>query len=162
MVVALTVVLWHGKVRNWQLALIYFTTALPFFVSGTILSLVISETVERVDRVYFFDLRAPPAGCLLLVPFLDHFGGLSTVIAVGVLFAAAAAVWHSMAGSVAGRAGLRGVGAGAGRLHVPERHPRLHRRGVREGSEAARRDFREVEQLLAHRHGASQTANRTA
>jgi hypothetical protein len=32
-------------------ALIYFTNALPFFVTGAILSLVITHTVERVNRV---------------------------------------------------------------------------------------------------------------
>jgi hypothetical protein len=105
-VAALAVLLWQTKdPGNWQLALIYFTTALPFFLSGTILSLIISETVDRVDRVYFFDLAGAAAGCLLLVPFLDRFEGLGTVIAVGVLFAAAAAVWHTIAGSRAGRVG---------------------------------------------------------
>jgi hypothetical protein len=105
-VLALAVVLWQSHTsEGLHLVLIYFATALPFFVAGTVISLVISETVDRVDRVYFFDLLGASAGCLLLVPFLDHFGGLSTVIAVGVLFAAAAAVWHSMAGSIRGRAG---------------------------------------------------------
>jgi hypothetical protein len=99
-VVVLTVVLWlTHKPGPWQLALIYFATALPFFISGIILSLVISETVDRVDRVYFFDLAGASVGCLLLIPFLERFGGLGTVISVGVLFAAAAAVWHNMAGS---------------------------------------------------------------
>src|SRR6185369_8048970 len=102
-VVALAVVLeLTHKPGPWQLAAIYFVTALPFFISGIILSLVISETVERVDRVYFFDLAGASVGCLLLVPFLERFGGLGTVIAVGVLFAAAAAVWHSLAGSISG------------------------------------------------------------
>jgi len=88
----------------WRLALVYFTTSLPFFVSGAIVSLAISETVERIDRVYFFDLLGASAGCLLLVPFLNHFGGTSTVMLVGVLFAAAGAIWHSIAGSVKLRA----------------------------------------------------------
>ncbi|MGO4881239.1 MAG: hypothetical protein ACLP59_10495 [Bryobacteraceae bacterium] len=88
----------------WGLALVYFTTSLPFFVSGTVVSLAISESVERVDRVYFFDLLGASAGCLLLVPLLNHFGGLSTVMLVAVLFAAAGAIWHSMAGSVKSRA----------------------------------------------------------
>jgi hypothetical protein len=88
---------------TWSLALVYFATSLPFFVSGTIVSLAIAETVERVDRVYFFDLAGAAAGCLLLVPFLDHFGGPRTVVFVAVFFAACGAIWHSMAGSVAGR-----------------------------------------------------------
>jgi len=88
----------------WGLTLVYFSTSLPFFVSGTIVSLAIAETVERINRVYFFDLLGASAGCLLLVPFLNHFGGTSTVILVAVLFAAAGAIWHSIAGSVKLRA----------------------------------------------------------
>ena len=89
---------------QWDLALIYFTTALPFFVSGTIVSLAISNTMERVNRVYFYDLLGAAAGCLLLIPLLSVVGGPGTVIAAAVVFAAAAAIWHSMAGSVKGRA----------------------------------------------------------
>jgi predicted membrane-bound spermidine synthase len=88
----------------WGLTLVYFATSLPFFVSGAIVSLAISETVERIDRVYFFDLLGASAGCLLLVPFLNYFGGISTVIFVAVLFAAAGAIWHNMAGSTKLRA----------------------------------------------------------
>ena len=90
---------------NWDLAVIYFTTALPFFVSGTIVSLAISETIERVNRVYFFDLMGAACGCLLLIPLLNGFTGPNTVVAAAITFAAAAAIWHSMAGSVKGRIG---------------------------------------------------------
>jgi hypothetical protein len=90
---------------NWDLAIIYFTTALPFFVSGTIVSLAISETIERVNRVYFFDLLGAACGCLLLIPLLNGFSGPNTVVAAAITFAAAAAIWHSMAGSVKGRIG---------------------------------------------------------
>ena len=86
-------------------ALVYFTTALPFFVSGVIVSLAVSETIERVNRVYFFDLLGAAGGCLLLVPLLNQFGGPCTVISAAICFAVAAAVWHSMAESVRGRAG---------------------------------------------------------
>jgi hypothetical protein len=90
---------------HWDIALIYFTTALPFFLAGTIVSLAISETIERVNRVYFCDLLGAAGGCLLLVPLLNQFGGPSTVVCAAIVFAAAAAIWHSMAGSVKGRAG---------------------------------------------------------
>ena len=88
----------------WKLAAIYFSTALPFFVSGAIVSLAVSETIERVNRVYFFDLLGAAAGCLLLMGLLRIFDGESTVLAAAVIFAAAAAIWHSMAGSQRGRA----------------------------------------------------------
>jgi hypothetical protein len=88
----------------WALPAIYFTTALPFFISGAIVSLAISETMERVNRVYCFDLLGAAAGCLLLLGLLRIFDGESTVLAAAIIFAAAAAIWHSMAGSVRGRA----------------------------------------------------------
>ena len=104
-IVALTVVVSQKEEPGaWGLTLVYFTTSLPFFVSGTVVSLAISETVERIDRVYFFDLLGASAGCLLLIPFLNYFGGPSTVMLVAVLFAAAGGIWHSMAGSVKLRA----------------------------------------------------------
>ena len=104
-ILALTVVLAQKEEPGaWGLTLVYFTTSLPFFVSGTIVSLAISETVQRIDRVYFFDLLGASAGCLLLIPLLNYFGGPSTVLLVAVLFAAAGGIWHSMAGSVKLRA----------------------------------------------------------
>lgn len=87
------------------MALVYFSTAVPFFISGAIVSLAVSETIARVNRVYFFDLLGAAGGCLLLVPLLRGFGGVSTVLAAGIMFAAAAAIWHSMADSVRGRVG---------------------------------------------------------
>jgi hypothetical protein len=106
-VVALAVVLAETKdPTGWDLALVYFASAVPFFLAGSIVSLAIATTIERVHRVYFFDLLGAAGGCLLLLPLLNlPQGGLSTVLAAAVLFAAAAAIWHSMDGSVLGRAG---------------------------------------------------------
>ena len=87
-----------------RLAALYFTTSAPFFVSGIILSLAVSESMENVNRIYFYDLLGAAVGCLLLIKLLDFFGGPATVISVAVIFAAAAAVWYSMADSVRGRA----------------------------------------------------------
>lgn len=107
---ALVVILVQGNdLGNWNLALIYFTTALPFFISGTIVSLAISETIERVNRVYFFDLLGAAAGCLVLLPLLEWLGGPSTVVSSGIFFAVAAAIWFSMSGSVKGRVVSVGV-----------------------------------------------------
>jgi hypothetical protein len=106
-IVALAVILAETKdPTGWDLALVYFAAALPFFLAGTIVSLAISSTIERVHRVYFFDLLGAAGGCLLLLPLLNlPQGGLSTVIAAAIVFAAVAAIWHSMDGSVLGRAG---------------------------------------------------------
>ena len=105
-IVALAVLLAQGdNLSNWDLALVYFTTALPFFTAGAIVSLAISETIQHVGRVYFYDLAGAAAGCLLLLPLLKLVGGPDTVICAAVTFAVAAAIWHSLAGSVSGRAG---------------------------------------------------------
>lgn len=88
----------------WTLAAVYFPSTLPFFLAGTVVSTAIAEAIERVGRVYFFDLIGAGAGCLLLVPLLNAFGGPNTVLAAAVFYAAAAALWYSRAGQVAGRA----------------------------------------------------------
>ncbi|MFB3777990.1 MAG: hypothetical protein ACE141_10275 [Bryobacteraceae bacterium] len=87
----------------WALAAVYFPSTLPFFLAGTVVSLAISETIERVSRVYFYDLIGAGAGCLLLVPLLNTFGGPNTVLATAAIYAASAAIWYSLAGKVGGR-----------------------------------------------------------
>jgi hypothetical protein len=81
-----------------KLALVYLESSLPFFLAGIVISTAISETIERVNRVYFFDLAGAAAGCLLLVPLLDWSGGPNTVLAAGVLYSVAGAVWYAAAG----------------------------------------------------------------
>jgi hypothetical protein len=106
-ILAVLVVLAQGQGQNpsaGYLVLTYFATALPFFIAGTIVSLAVSETISRVNRVYFFDLAGAAGGCLLLVFLLNTFGGPDTTIVAAILFAAAAAIWHSMSGSTRERA----------------------------------------------------------
>ena len=86
------------------LAAVYVASALPFFLAGTVVSIAISEAIDRVDRAYFFDLAGAAAGCLALIPFLNTFGGPNTVIAAGVFFAIAAAIWFHHAGNPRRRA----------------------------------------------------------
>jgi hypothetical protein len=105
-ILGLAVLLGQGSTLSyWDLGLVYFTAALPFFVAGAIVSLAISETVAQVNRVYFFDLAGAAAGCFLLLGMVRLVGGPDTVIAAAVTFAVAAAIWHSLDGSVRGRAG---------------------------------------------------------
>jgi hypothetical protein len=110
-VVALAVILEQPvNPGKWSYALTYFTAALPFFVSGIIVSLAISDNMERVNRIYFFDLLGAACGCLLLIPLLNGFGGPNAVIGAAITFAAAAAIWHSLGGSVKGRICSVGLG----------------------------------------------------
>jgi hypothetical protein len=104
-VISLVVVLTRSELTNLTLAGIYFTSAAPFLLAGSIVSVAINETIERVDRVYFFDLIGAAVGCLLLVPFLNVVGGPNTVIIAAVAFAASSAIWFNLGGSSRGRMG---------------------------------------------------------
>jgi predicted membrane-bound spermidine synthase len=109
--VSVTAVLTRGAtVTIFDFGLIYFTGALPFLGAGVIVSLAISSSMERVDRVYFFDLLGAAAGCFALVGLLNTVGGPNTVISVSILFAAAGAIWFSMAGLRLGRIVSVGLG----------------------------------------------------
>ena len=94
----------RGELDTLTLGAVYFAAALPFFLSGTVVSLAISETIQRVDRVYFFDLMGAAGGCLLLIPILNLVGGPNTVLCAAALFAAAGAIWYNHGGSSRGRA----------------------------------------------------------
>jgi hypothetical protein len=83
---------------------VYLASALPFFLAGAVVSLAISEAIERVDRAYFFDLAGAAGGCMLLIPFLNVFGGPNTVIAAGVFYSVSAAIWFNLVGSAKRRA----------------------------------------------------------
>ncbi|MCP5110110.1 MAG: hypothetical protein GY953_04670, partial [bacterium] len=93
-----------GTLGTGTLALIYLMSALPFFLAGCVVSTVIAETVEQVNRVYFFDLLGAAAGCMLLVPLLDFVGAPNTVIGAAILYASTAGIWYTLAGSRRARA----------------------------------------------------------
>ena len=102
-VLCLIFILSRTSMDNGTLVAVFFASALPFFFSGAVVSLAVAEAIQRVDRVYFFDLLGAAAGCLALVPLLNHFGGPNTVLATSVLFAVSAAIWYNLAGTLRGR-----------------------------------------------------------
>lgn len=106
--VAIVLCLWFllartGDMTTLELTAAYFVAAVPFLLSGTIVSLVVADTIERVDRVYFFDLLGAAGGCAVLVSLLDLLGGPNTILVAAVLFAVSAAVWFHLANVPRGR-----------------------------------------------------------
>ncbi len=106
--VAIVLCLWFlvtrtGNMAALELMAAYFVAAIPFVISGTIISLVIADTIERVNRSYFFDLIGAAAGCAVLVPLLNWIGGPNTIIVTAVLFAVSAAIWFHLGESPRGR-----------------------------------------------------------
>jgi len=99
---SVVLVLWFILSREsngvWTLTAVYFASAVPFFLAGAVVSIAISEAIERVHHAYFFDLAGAAVGCLLLIRFLDVAGGPGTVIAAAAVYAIAAALWYNQSG----------------------------------------------------------------
>ena len=145
-----------GELGNLTLAGVYFASALPFFFSGAVVSIAVAEAIQRVDRVYFFDLLGAAGGCLVLVPFLNYFGGPNTVIAVSVLLAVSAAIWYNLAGTLARPRRRRDVGAGVRGADGFQREEPPDRYSLRQGPSHWAGSVRAMESDLAHRAGESQ------
>ena len=92
------------QLESAALAGVYLAFSLPFVLAGAIVSLAISEAIERVDRAYFYDLVGAAGGCLLLIPLLNLFGGPNTVVSAGVFYAISARLRFNLAGSAKRRA----------------------------------------------------------
>lgn len=92
-----------GDMGIAELFTAYLVAAIPFLFSGTILSLVIADTIGRVNRVYFFDLAGAAGGCAVLVPLLNWVGGPNTILIAAALFAVSTAIWFHLSGAPRGR-----------------------------------------------------------
>ena len=91
--------------RNFlHLTAIYVVSALPFFLTGLLFSVVFARETWRVPRLYGADLGGGAMACLAVVPLLNWLGGPNTILAAAVVMAAAAMVWaeSSRARNVAG------------------------------------------------------------
>jgi spermidine synthase len=97
--------------RNFlHLTAIYVASALPFFLTGLLFSVVFARETWRVSRLYGADLCGGALACLAVVPLLNWIGGPNTILAAGVVMAAAALVWaessHARVGASALAAGF--------------------------------------------------------
>jgi hypothetical protein len=78
-----------------RLSVLYLAAAVPFFFAGAAISLAVSHLAGQMSRLYLYDLGGAAAGCLLLIPLLDHLGAPNSVLVVSVLAVAAAVVFAS-------------------------------------------------------------------
>ncbi len=92
-----------GEMTTVGLLAAYLVAAIPFLLSGTITSLVVADTIARVNKVYFFDLVGAAGGCSVLVILLNFVGGPNTILVSAAVFAVSASIWFHLAGSSRGR-----------------------------------------------------------
>jgi hypothetical protein len=88
------------------LAALYLVTALPFFFSGLVMTLLLSRYLAAINRLYFWDLMGAGAGCLLVIALLKLLGGITAILAIAL------------------------VGLMAAGLLIPPGTPRVHRLGL--------------------------------
>ncbi len=76
-----------------RLTLIYLASAVPFFFTGLLFSVVFARETRRIAQLYGADLSGGAGACLAIVPLLNFLGGPNAVLFAAVVMAAAAAIW---------------------------------------------------------------------
>jgi predicted membrane-bound spermidine synthase len=80
----------HWPLGTLHLSLIFVVIAVPFFVSGVGVAVVLSRCTERIGPLYAADLGGAAAGAVLVIPAIALLGGHHTVILCACLACASA------------------------------------------------------------------------
>jgi spermidine synthase len=92
-VLHVTVALTVTGLNFLHLSAIYVVSALPFFMTGLLFSVVFARETWRVSRLYGADLGGGALACLAVVPLLNLLGGPNTILVAAVVMAVAGLVW---------------------------------------------------------------------
>jgi spermine/spermidine synthase len=76
-----------------RLALMYIVSALPFFCTGLLLSVIFARETSGITELYAADLTGGALACLAIVPLLNFVGGPNSILCAMIASAAASAVW---------------------------------------------------------------------
>jgi len=80
--------------RNFlRLTAIYLTSAIPFFLTGLLFSVVFAREPRRIPRLYGADLCGGALACLAMVPLLNWLGGPNAILVAAIALAVAAMIW---------------------------------------------------------------------
>src|SRR5215467_206434 len=80
--------------RNfYHLTSIYLASAIPFFFTGLIFSVVFARETQHITRLYGADLLGGAIACLATVPALNWVGGPNTILLAALISALAGIVW---------------------------------------------------------------------
>jgi len=77
----------------WRLTVLYLASAVPFFITGLLFSIVFARNPERVTQLYGADLLGGSLACLALVPLLNFIGAPNAILFAGVAVAVAGLAW---------------------------------------------------------------------
>lgn len=97
--VALEVVL-HSRIsldlneRNFfLLTLVYLVSAIPFFLTGLLFSVVFARESQGITQLYGADLAGGALACLATVPLLNLIGGPNALLFVAAVSALSSILW---------------------------------------------------------------------
>ncbi|MGA7462383.1 MAG: hypothetical protein WBW69_19270 [Candidatus Korobacteraceae bacterium] len=77
----------------WRLTIIYLASAVPFFLTGLLFSIVFARHAEHVTQLYGADLLGGSLACLVLVPLLNVIGGPNTILFAAFAVCLAGVAW---------------------------------------------------------------------
>jgi spermidine synthase len=82
-----------------RLALTVVSLALPFFLSGVVVTIALTRTGTQIGLLYGVDLLGAATGCLLVIPLLNRTDISSAVLLTAALAAAGALCFARLRGS---------------------------------------------------------------
>jgi spermidine synthase len=74
---------------------IYLTLVVPFFLSGLIVTILISEHADKIRSLYFWDLTGAALGSVILVPFLPPIGPGGLLMCASALSLFVSGLWST-------------------------------------------------------------------
>ena len=85
---------------NWRnaglLTVLYLASAVPFFFTGVLFSVVFARRAGQISQLYGADLVGGAAACLAVVPVLNWLGGPNAVLTAAFAMAAASVIWAEL------------------------------------------------------------------
>jgi len=81
-----------------RLTILYLVSAIPFFLTGLLFSVVFARETALIPRLYGADLCGGAMACLAIVPLLNWIGGPNAILVAAVALAGAGMVWSESHG----------------------------------------------------------------
>jgi spermidine synthase len=76
-----------------KLTVIYLVTAIPFFLTGLLFSVLFARSSREISLLYGADLAGGASACLAVVPLLNFIGAPNALLFASLVMAVAAAIW---------------------------------------------------------------------
>ncbi len=76
-----------------RLTVMYVVSALPFFCTGLLFSIIFARETWGIAELYGADLTGGALACLAIVPLLNVVGGPNVILVAAIAAAAASAIW---------------------------------------------------------------------